>query len=213
MRSGRRALVDRLLPQLSLNLSDREEASTHPADFFDDTYRDYWLEVGFGGGEHLLAQAEAHPDIGFIGCEPFDEGVGKLLAGVERAGLRNVRIHAGDARHVMAVLADGSLGRMFLLFPDPWPKKRHHKRRFVNPANIALAARLLRSGAIWRMATDIDDYASWMLQRMCAAEAFEWTARTAADWRHRSEDWPATRYEQKALEQGRHATYLSFRRR
>ncbi len=171
------------------------------------------LEVGFGGGEHLAAQAQAHPDWGFIGCEPFINGAAKLVAQIEEQKLDNIRLHIGDAREVMPRLPDLCLTALYLLFPDPWPKARHHKRRFVNAKNLDEAARILRPGAELRIATDIADYARWTLEHLMGHGAFCWTAEHAGDWQNRPADWPATRYEQKALRQGRTCVYLRFIRR
>jgi tRNA (guanine-N7-)-methyltransferase len=168
------------------------------------------FEVGFGGGEHVAAQARMHPDWGFIGCEPFINGAAKLVAQVIDEKLGNVRLHMGDAREVIPRLPEQSLAAFYLLFPDPWPKARHHKRRFVNPRNLTQIARVLRQGGELRIATDIMDYARWTLEHLAPHPAFRWTAEHAADWRNRPDDWPATRYEQKALKQGRRPVYLRF---
>ena len=168
------------------------------------------FEVGFGGGEHLAAQARLHPDWGFIGCEPFINGAAKLVAQVVEQKMANVRLHVGDAREVLPRLPDGCLNAFYLLFPDPWPKARHHKRRFVSAKNLSQIARLLRSGGELRIATDIMDYARWTLEHLSAHPAFRWSANRAADWRIRPDDWPMTRYEQKALNQGRSSVYLRF---
>jgi tRNA (guanine-N7-)-methyltransferase len=168
------------------------------------------FEVGFGGGEHLAAQAHLHPDWGFIGCEPFINGAAKLVAQVVEQKMANVRLYVGDAREVLPRLPDGCLSAFYLLFPDPWPKARHHKRRFVNPKNLIQIARLLRAGGELRIATDIMDYARWTVEHLSSHPSFRWTAEHAADWRNRPADWPATRYEQKALAQGRSSVYLRF---
>lgn len=168
------------------------------------------FEVGFGGGEHLAWQAEAHPDWGFIGCEPFLNGAAKLVAQIVDQGRENIRLHVGDAREVLPRLPDGCLEAFYLLFPDPWPKVRHHKRRFVNAKNLDQIARLLRVGGELRVATDMMDYARWTLEHVMAHRAFRWTAEHAADWRNRPADWPQTRYEQKALREDRASVYLRF---
>ena len=139
--------------------------------------REIWLEIGFGGGEHLLAQAHAHPDVGFIGCEPFINGVAKALAGVERHGLANVRLRADDARALIAAAPDAALSRIFILYPDPWPKRRHNKRRVISSETVAELARVAKPGATVRFATDIDDYAGWTLARFLASPYFRWLAR------------------------------------
>lgn len=170
------------------------------------------LEVGFGGGEHLAAQAGAHPDHGYIGCEPFQNGVAKLLTQIDQAKLANVRLYPDDARDVLPRLPAQSLNAVFVLFPDPWPKLRHHKRRFIQTATLDELARVLIPGGEVRVATDHPDYARWALQHLMADIRFRWTAECAADWRVRPADWPQTRYEQKALKAGRACVYLRFLR-
>ncbi len=172
-----------------------------------------WLEIGFGGGEHLVAQAAAHPDIGFIGCEFFINGVAKALAGLEREGLANVRLRAGDARPLIEALPAAALSRAFILYPDPWPKRRHRKRRVISAELVAELARAIRPGGDVRFATDIDDYAGWTLQRFLACPDFRWAARAADDWRTPWDDWFPTRYEAKARAAGRASVYLTFVRR
>jgi len=174
--------------------------------------REVWLEVGFGGGEHMLAQAEADPAIGVIGCEPFVNGVAMCVADLARRGLANVRIHPGDARDLMDVLPAGSIGRAFVLYPDPWPKARHHKRRFVNPEGLDALARVMAPGAELRVATDIEDYVRHSLVQARAHPDFEWLAERPADWREPWEGWSRTRYEAKAVREGRTPHYLRFRR-
>ncbi len=209
---GRQAeLMRDLLPALRLECSLDQRLD--PRALFDFPVQNVWLEIGFGGAEHLLEQAGNHPETGFIGCEPFINGVAKLLAGIEARGLRNIRIHDADARDVLESLAEGSLSRAFLLFPDPWHKKRHHKRRFVSSENLDELARVLKPGSLLRIASDIPDYIRWTLTRIHAHGGFEWQAKSPADWRARPADWPATRYEAKALRQGRTPVYLSFLRR
>jgi tRNA (guanine-N7-)-methyltransferase len=175
--------------------------------------RELWLEIGFGGGEHLRALAAERPDIGFIGCEPFVNGVAKLLASVEALGLQNVRVYADDATALIAAAPVAAFSRIYLLYPDPWPKRRQHKRRFVSEANIAALARALKPGGELRFATDIDDYAGWTLRRFLASPSFVWEAKTADDWRLPWAGWEPTRYEAKARAAGRGSAYLTFRRR
>ncbi|MEM6488262.1 MAG: tRNA (guanosine(46)-N7)-methyltransferase TrmB [Pseudomonadota bacterium] len=174
--------------------------------------RAVWLEIGFGGGEHLVTQAAANPDLGLIGAEPFVNGVAKLLAAIDRAGVDNLAVHAGDARDLIDVLPEGAIDRVFLLYPDPWPKARHHKRRFVNPANLEALARVMAPGALLRVATDIEDYVRHTLEHLMRDPRFHWLAQRPADWRTPWPDWPGTRYEAKALRAGRRPHYLSFRR-
>jgi tRNA (guanine-N7-)-methyltransferase len=172
-----------------------------------------WLEIGFGGGEHLAAQAAAHPEIGFIGCEPFINGVVSALGHIARQRLANVRLWPDDARLLLDRLPDAMLDRVFLLFPDPWPKARHKKRRFVSPENLDRLARLMRPGAELRLGSDDVDYVDWMLAHLDAHPAFESTRRDAADRWLRPPDWVPTRYEAKAAKQGVRPAYLGYRRR
>jgi tRNA (guanine-N7-)-methyltransferase len=181
-------------------------------DLFEPSVEDVWLEIGFGGGEHLISQAKANASVGLIGCEPFQDGVVKALSGIAAEKIGNIRLHADDARPVLRWLSDASIGRTFILFPDPWPKRRHQKRRLVSAATLAELARVMRPGAELRMATDSGDYARWILQAVRAQGSFSWTAERPADWRERPPDWPPTRYEQKALRDGRRCSYLRFRR-
>ncbi|MBM2577942.1 tRNA (guanosine(46)-N7)-methyltransferase TrmB [Jannaschia sp. Os4] len=170
-----------------------------------------WLEVGFGSGEHLVHQAALHPDVTIIGCEPYMNGVASLLGKLREALRGNVRVHAGDARDLMDVLPEGALGRAFLLYPDPWPKARHHRRRFVTPEHLAPLARAMRPGAELRVATDIEDYVRQTLLEVPRA-GFRWTAERADDWRRPWADWTRTRYEAKAVREGRVPHYLTFAR-
>jgi tRNA (guanine-N7-)-methyltransferase len=207
-RKGR--LLEKLLPELRVPL---DVAAPSPlGGLFAVPVVDVWLEIGFGSGEHLIWQAEHHLTVGFIGCEPFINGVTSLLGNIDALGLKTIRVHDGDAREVLDWLPEGSLGRVFLLFPDPWPKKRHHKRRLLTPETVAQLARVLRSGGEFRFASDDGDYAGEALRFTLANGAFIWTAASAEDWRTRPPDWPETRYEWKALSAGRKPAYLSFRR-
>ncbi len=158
-----------------------------------------WLEIGFGAGEHLFWQAQRNPGVTLIGAEPYEGGVAKLLSKLAEAPLPNIRIHEGDARAVVDALPEARLGRVFVLFPDPWPKTRHHKRRFVQTATLDALARVLKDGAELRFATDDAGYLAWALERLAAHPDFEWTAERMADWTARPADWPQTRYEAKAL--------------
>ncbi len=203
-------LVDDLLPGLRLDLSTPAPAPL--AKLFPAPVSQVWMEIGFGGGEHLAWQAEANPGMGFIGCEPFLNGVAKLLSEIETRKLDNIRIWDGDAREVLDWLGDGSVARVFVLFPDPWPKVRHHKRRLISPGTLESLARVMQPGAELRIASDIGDYVRASLEAVLASNAFEWLAETARDWRERPADWPPTRYEQKALREGRKGHYLIFRR-
>jgi len=160
---------------------------------------DVWLEIGFGAGEHMLALARANPGVGLIGAEPYESGVAKLLSHMAGDPPPNVRLHEGDARDILASLPDGSLGKIFVLFPDPWPKTRHHKRRFIQTAMLTEFSRVLRSGGEFRFASDDAGYAAWTLERLLAHPAFTWTATSPADFTARPAHWPPTRYEAKAL--------------
>jgi tRNA (guanine-N7-)-methyltransferase len=183
-----------------------ERKPIDPAAIFGDDRR-VWLEVGFGGGEHMVHMAATHPDIGIIGCESFINGVAMLLGKIRAAGLGNVSVHPGDARDLMDVLPDGGIDRAFLLYPDPWPKARHHRRRFVTPEHLLPLARVLRPGAQFRVATDIPDYVRQALEEVPLA-GFDLVRQGADPW----DDWISTRYEQKALREGRTPHYLTFRR-
>ena len=174
--------------------------------------RDVWLEIGFGGGEHMVHQATGNPDIGIIGAEPYINGVAMLLGKIRQAGTDNIRIHPGDVRDLFDVLPDASIARAFLLYPDPWPKARHHRRRFVTPEHLEPLARALKPGAIFRVATDIPDYVRQTMIEVPRGP-FEWLAGGPADWREPWPDWLSTRYEQKALREGRVPHYMTFRRR
>ena len=172
---------------------------------------DLWLEIGFGGGEHLVHMAGCNPDIGLIGCEPYINGVAMLLGKIRKADVNNLRVHPGDVRDLFDVLPDQSLAKVFLNYPDPWPKKRHHRRRFVTPEHLEPLARVIRPGAELRVATDIPDYVRQTLEQV-PRHGFTWLAESPADWRNPWEDWLSTRYEQKALREGRTPHYLTFRR-
>ncbi len=208
LRAGQAGLVADLLPQL---LVPTNKQNLDPLTLFEEA-RQVWLEIGFGAGEHVAYQAEAHPHVGLIGCEPYLNGVAKLLTHIERERLSNVRVLQGDARDLLDCLAPATISRAFLLFPDPWPKTRHHKRRFISAETLDQLARVLTPGALFRVATDIPDYSRWILERFCAHGAFEWQADSPKDWRERVHDWPETRYEVKALKAGRRCVYLTFKK-
>jgi tRNA (guanine-N7-)-methyltransferase len=203
-------LIAELLPRLRLNLKERTPLKL--TDLFSVPVREVWLEIGFGSGEHLLWQTEHHPDTGFIGCEPFVNGMGTLLGAVETRDIRSVRVHDGNARDVLAWLPDGSAARIFILFPDPWPKKRQMKRRLISSEAVAELARVLRRGGELRFASDSGDYAAQTLFLMEKSGDFRWCAERASDWTARPPDWPETRYERKAMAQGRKPLYLIFQR-
>ena len=170
--------------------------------------KDVWLEVGFGGGEHVIHQASQNPDVGIIGCEPYINGVAMLLGKIRKASVDNLRIYPGDVRDMFDVLPDASMSKAFLLYPDPWPKARHHRRRFVTPEHLGPLVRVLKPGAEFRVATDIPDYVRQTLEEVPQA-GFEMVGQGGTAW----EDWISTRYEQKALREGRVPHYLTFRKR
>ncbi|MFY8095405.1 MAG: tRNA (guanine(46)-N(7))-methyltransferase TrmB [Niveispirillum sp.] len=212
LRKHRQEVMETLLPKMKLS-APTDGAMLEPATLFDAPKRDLWFEVGFGGGEHLAWQAEHHPDIGFIGCEPFVNGVSSLLKHVQAGGQTNIRVVPDDARPILDTLPDASVGRAFVLFPDPWPKARHAFRRFIGPVNLPRLSRVLKDGAELRIASDDPQLQRWMLEHTWRHPDFEWTARTAQDWRIRPDDWPQTRYEMKALEAGRVPMFLRFMRK
>lgn len=181
-----------------------------PHSFFGDA-RPLWLEVGFGGGEHLVHQCGLNPQTGFLGCEPYINGVAMLLGKIRSAQVDNLRIYPWDVRDLFDVLPDQCLERAFLLYPDPWPKARHHRRRFVTPEYLDPLARVLQPGAIFRVATDIPDYVRQTMEEVPPA-GFDCLTPTPADWQTPWDDWLSTRYEQKALREGRTRHYLTFRR-
>jgi len=168
-----------------------------------------WLEIGFGGGEHLVHQAKLNPDIGFIGCEPYQNGVAKLMGKLSADPRKNIKLYDGDVRNIFDVLANDSISKVFLLYPDPWPKKRHHRRRFVTQEFLAPLYETMKPGSILRIATDIEDYVRQALQEVPKA-GFQWLAKDASDWRDPWQDWVSTRYEIKALKEERTPHYLTF---
>jgi tRNA (guanine-N7-)-methyltransferase len=165
------------------------------------------LEIGYGGGEHLARQAAAHPDTGFIGCEVFSGGIAKMLEAIDAAGLRNVRLFTDDALKLLVKLPDASLAGAYLLYPDPWPKTRHHKRRFVSPTTLGELARVLRPGAVFRFATDIEDYANWTLAHILRTPAFRFAPARPGQWHEPYAGWQPTRYEDKARAEGRAVSF------
>lgn len=211
LRAGQEQRLAELLPRLRIALPPAGGRLDPPA-LFPHPVDEVWLEIGFGGGEHLAAQAGRNPGIGVIGAEPFVNGVVKLLRAVDDGDLRNVRVWDEDATALLAALPDASLTRVYLLYPDPWPKRRQRKRRFVSDDSLAEIARVLTPGGLFRFASDIDDYAGWTLVRAARCKLLAWSAVSAADWTTPWADWPGTRYEAKALAAGRPPTYLEFRR-
>jgi tRNA (guanine-N7-)-methyltransferase len=208
LRAAQAGRVEDLLPRLRFDPPDL----TDPAALFPRPVREVWLEIGFGGGEHLLANARRHPDIGILGVEPFVNGMAKLLASIEADRIDTVRLHDGDATGVLAALPDASLARIDLNYPDPWPKRRHNRRRFVSDDSLRQIARVLRPGGTFRFVSDIDHYVGWTLARLLRARDLRWTAEAPGDWREPFPDWPGTRYEAKALREGRRPSYIAARR-
>ena len=222
IRKAKSGLLDRFLPRIAIS-------GTAPVtkNMFGVPVDEIWLEIGFGNGEHLAGQALRHPHIGFIGAEVFKNGVANLLTlltGIKESGdmpeqitllperVDNVRVWNEDVRLLFERIPDGSLSRVFLLFPDPWPKKRHASRRFVNPDNLKEIARILKKGGIFRIATDHKVYKSWALRRMTETPDFRWTAKTGNDWRYPPADWVETKYQRKAVAEGRRPIFLDFER-
>lgn len=205
----REALFDDLLP--SLRVDTAQDRPSSAASLFGFPCRDVWLEIGFGNGEHLAEQARRNPDVGFVGAEPFLNGVSTLLAAIDHEDLQNIRLLDDDVRPLLDWLPTHSIGRVFILFPDPWPKKRHHKRRLVGTPLLDQLSQVMKPGAELRIASDIGDYLRTTLLAVQAHPLFEWLDTGPSDWRVRSEDWPQTRYEQKAIEAGRRCAYLSVK--
>jgi tRNA (guanine-N7-)-methyltransferase len=211
LRPHQARLIADLLPKLRLAADDPRLAT--PRFLFDPPVDSVELEIGFGGGEHLAAMAAGTATTGFIGAEPFVNGVAKLLAAIERNDLANIRIFAGDARDLLPAIGAGTLAAIHLLFPDPWPKKRHQRRRFIQPATIAELHRLLAPGGRFIFVSDAGDYAAATLHAMLAHGGFVWTAERPADWRWPLAGSPPTRYEAKALAQGLRPIHLEFKKR
>jgi tRNA (guanine-N7-)-methyltransferase len=200
--------LESLLPRLALT----PDPGRDPKLYFSADVVEVWLEIGFGAGEHLAWQADANPQIGLVGVEPYVAGMAKLLARIADKDHGNIRLYTEDAREVLTALPDASLSRVFILFPDPWPKTRHHKRRFIQMTMLDQLARVMKEGVELRFATDDAGYLVWALERFTAHPQFSWLAQSAEDWRVRPADWPQTRYEAKALGSGRSCTYLRFSR-
>ena len=210
LRARHAALLSTALPCLSF---DTSRPIPDPARLFSDRPSALWLEIGFGGGEHLAAQAHACPDIGYLGCEAFLNGIAKALALIEAGQLRNVRLYNGDARAVIEALPGEALDGADLLYPDPWPKRRHHKRRFLSDEMLTRLARVMRPGAELRFATDSDANAGWSLARVLRSPDFVWAPAGPRDWQTPWDGWTGTRYEAKALRCGRRPAYLTFLRK
>ena len=208
LRSRQSASLDSILGRLNLDL-----ASPAPSDLmtlFDAPVDGVRMEIGFGGGEHLLHETARFPATGFIGVEPFVNGMAKMTMALEHEPRANLRLYNDDATRVLDWLPQASLDGIDLFYPDPWPKKRHWKRRFVSPVNLDRFARVLKPGARFRFASDIDTYVNWTLQHCRAHPAFDWQAAGPEDWETPYEAWPGTRYEAKAIREGRTPAYLTF---
>ncbi len=210
LRNHQADLIDHLLPRLSLDIESESPADL--ADLFDSPVDQVRLEIGFGGGEHLIAEALAFPNVGFIGCEPYVNGMAKILTQIEAHNIGNIRLFAGDAAELLAWVPPHSLARIDLIHPDPWPKRRHWKRRFVQDANVAAMARVLKKDGEFRFVSDIADYGAWTLAHLLRSPDFVWTAERADDWRQPWDGYTMTRYGRKAEREGRHAAYLRFRK-
>lgn len=210
LRTHHADLIEHLLPRLSLDIV--QTAPANLASLFALGTENVRLEIGFGGGEHLIAEALAHPQTGFIGCEPYVNGMAKILAQIEARGVSNIRLFAGDAAELVAWAPSHALSRIDLIHPDPWPKRRHWKRRFVQDTTVAAMARVLRDDGEFRFVCDIDDYCAWTLAHLMRSPDFTWAAERADDWRHPWPGYTMTRYGAKATREGRRAAYLIFRR-
>jgi tRNA (guanine-N7-)-methyltransferase len=210
LRPGQARVIEELLPQLRVPRAP--DGLSDLGRLFPVRPRSITLEIGFGGGEHLAFRARSNPETGFIGCEPFVNGMAKLLSVVAEEALGNVRVWDEDATELLAALPEAAIDCAYLLYPDPWPKRRQRKRRFLSDDNLAALARILRPRGELRFATDIDDYAGWGLARVFRSADFEWQAQRADDWRQPWAGWPSTRYEAKARREGRGTAYLTFTR-
>ena len=210
LKQSQKELTESLLPELLIDISVPAPAS--PTELFSGRAENCILEIGFGGGEHMADRAKHNPQTGFIGCEPFVNGMAKALSAIDENGLSNIRLYDEDAARLLDWLPDSCLERVYLLYPDPWSKKRHWKRRFVSEANLARIHRVLQPGGEFRFASDIDHYVNWTLRHILAHGGFEWLATASSDWKEPWEGWLSTRYEQKAIREGRTPAYLIFRK-
>jgi len=205
-----RRLLRDVLPTVSFSVADTTAGTLDPKTLFDFKIEDAWLEIGFGKGEHLGLQARDNPGIGFIGCEPFINGVAGMVTAIHERGLKNIRIYPDDARHVLVALKPESIGRVFLLHPDPWPKARHAKRRFISGENLNALSRVMKPGAELRIGTDHATHMAWIMVEMQKRGDFTWTAESAGDWRRPPADWPETRYAAKARASSTRCAYFTF---
>lgn len=197
LRPYQQQLVDELLPTLTPHGSEPKEGYTSLA-----------LEIGFGGGEHLLAQAAYNPDTLFIGCEPFINGVAKCLAGIDQQKLKNIRLFTRDARELILAMPDACVDSVFILFPDPWPKARHNKRRLVSTETLHMIARIHKPGGRLLIATDHIDYSEWIFEVLLKHSDYYWTAKEQADWKNPPPDWTETKYQRKTMEEGREPVFM-----
>jgi tRNA (guanine-N7-)-methyltransferase len=210
LRAHQTDLIENLLPHLSLDIAS--ETPTDVRDLFDPKVDELRLEIGFGGGEHLVAEVRSFANTGFIGCEPYVNGMAKILAQIEAHNIANIRLFAGDAAELLAWLPPRSLSRIDLIHPDPWPKRRHWKRRFVQDPNVRAMARVLQPSGEFRFVSDIDDYCAWTLAHLMRSPDFHWMAERADDWRKPWDGYTMTRYGRKATREGRVTSYLRFQR-
>ncbi len=221
LRPYQQSLVDALLPTITVDLGSSStyrgstdgtaspnNAPTLTLPLMGREYSRVALEIGFGGGEHLLAQAAHRPDTLFIGCEPFINGVAKCLAGIDEQGLKNIRLYTNDARHLLEAMPENYLDSVFILFPDPWPKLRHNKRRLINHETLAMLARVHRPGGRMLIATDHEDYSVWILEHLAATPHYRWTAESADDFRNPPADWTQTKYQRKTTAEGRSPVFM-----
>lgn len=212
LRTQQQDAYESILPAVTLSLPEGT-APVDPAGFFDAPVRPVWMEIGFGHGEHLAWHARNNPDVGFIGCEPFINGIAALCLQIREHNLKNVRIWPDDARLLLERLPAQSIDRLFIINADPWPKKRHHKRRFIQTAMLDKLHGLLKPGAEFRMATDHADLAGWLVEKTCFHPGFEWQAGRAVDWQTRPADLPETKFQNKGLKAGRPTVFLNFTRK
>ncbi len=209
LRQSRSVLMETLLPELLITLPSAA-CNLQLTTLLPNPRLPLWFEIGFGNGEHLVGQAMRNPGVNFIGVEPYINGMASLLAAIDRHALTHIRIFDGDARALLEALPDASIDRLFVLFPDPWPKARHHKKRLVSVNSLALFHRKLKEGGRLRIATDHADYCTSILENLCICGKFTWSARVQADWSDPPADWVRTRYQEKAEAEGRKATFLEW---